>query len=71
LFVYLVGCLFVDQVEERELQKDMITQLVRAQENFPENAYRRVLLYKDTILRPLEVSVLRPEEDTPKMAANF
>ncbi|XP_021456393.2 adenylate kinase 9 isoform X1 [Oncorhynchus mykiss] len=43
-----------EEVEERELQKDMITQLVRAQENFPENAYRRVLLYKDTILRPLE-----------------
>ncbi|KAK6297576.1 hypothetical protein J4Q44_G00321590 [Coregonus suidteri] len=43
-----------EEVEEHELQKDMITQLVRAQENFPENAYRRVLLYKDTILRPLE-----------------
>ncbi|KAJ8009601.1 hypothetical protein DPEC_G00090590 [Dallia pectoralis] len=42
------------EVEERELQKDMISQLVRAQENFPENSYRSTLLYKETMLRPLE-----------------
>ncbi|KAL0967755.1 hypothetical protein UPYG_G00256470 [Umbra pygmaea] len=43
-----------EEVEERELQKDMITQLVRVPDHFPENAYHRIRLYKDTMLRPLE-----------------
>lgn len=42
-------------MEELELQKDMITQLVRVSENYPENANSRIMHYKDTILRPLEV----------------
>uniref|UniRef100_A0A4W4FS25 Nucleoside-diphosphate kinase n=1 Tax=Electrophorus electricus TaxID=8005 RepID=A0A4W4FS25_ELEEL len=37
-----------------ELQKDMIGHLVRVKENFPEEAYHRILDYKDTLLRPLE-----------------
>ncbi|XP_072537006.1 adenylate kinase 9 [Salminus brasiliensis] len=43
-----------EEEEEQELQKDMISQLVRVKENFPEEAYRRILFYKDTILRSLE-----------------
>lgn len=42
-------------MEEIELEKDMITQLVRVIENYPENAKSRIMRYKDTILRPLEV----------------
>lgn len=42
-------------MEEIELQKDMITQLVRVIENYPENAKSRIMRYKDTILKPLEV----------------
>ncbi|XP_066533319.1 adenylate kinase 9 [Hoplias malabaricus] len=40
--------------EEQELQKGMIGHLVRVKENFPEEARQRILLYKNTILRPLE-----------------
>ncbi|KAK7133640.1 hypothetical protein R3I94_015495 [Phoxinus phoxinus] len=43
-----------EEMEEIELQKDMITQLVRVIENYPENAKSRIMHYKDTILRPLE-----------------
>ncbi|KAG1963767.1 adenylate kinase 9 [Pimephales promelas] len=43
-----------EEMEEIELQKDMITQLVRVIENYPENAKSRIMRYKDTILRPLE-----------------
>ncbi|KAK9956621.1 hypothetical protein ABG768_014340 [Culter alburnus] len=43
-----------EEMEEIELQKDMITQLVRVSENYPENAKSRIMRYKDTILRPLE-----------------
>ncbi|XP_026878248.2 adenylate kinase 9 isoform X1 [Electrophorus electricus] len=43
-----------EEVEELELQKDMIGHLVRVKENFPEEAYHRILDYKDTLLRPLE-----------------
>ncbi|XP_073708860.1 adenylate kinase 9 [Garra rufa] len=43
-----------EEMEELELQKDMITQLVRVSENYPENANSRIMRYKDTILRPLE-----------------
>lgn len=46
-------------MEEIELQKDMITQLVRVSENYPENAKSRIMRYKDTILRPLEVMAPR------------
>lgn len=42
-------------MEELELQKDMITQLVRVSENYPENTNSRIMRYKDTILKPLEV----------------
>ncbi|KAI4890937.1 hypothetical protein NFI96_033193 [Prochilodus magdalenae] len=43
-----------EEEEEQELQKDMISHLVRMKENFPEEAYQRIQLYKDTILKPLE-----------------
>lgn len=43
------------KMEELELQKDMITQLVRVIENYPENTNSRIMCYKDTVLRPLEV----------------
>ncbi len=43
------------KMEELELQKDMITQLVRVSENYPENTNSRIMRYKDTILKPLEV----------------
>ncbi|XP_076873527.1 adenylate kinase 9 isoform X2 [Brachyhypopomus gauderio] len=45
----------LDEVEDLEVQKDMIGNLVRVKENFPEEASQRILLYKDTLLRPLEV----------------
>ncbi|XP_050995505.1 adenylate kinase 9 isoform X2 [Labeo rohita] len=43
-----------EETEELEFEKDMITQLVRVSENYPENANSRIMHYKDTILRPLE-----------------
>ncbi|XP_043075584.1 adenylate kinase 9 [Puntigrus tetrazona] len=43
-----------EEMEELELQKDMITQLVRLCENYPENTNSRIMRYKDTVLRPLE-----------------
>ncbi|KAJ8397627.1 hypothetical protein AAFF_G00436260 [Aldrovandia affinis] len=43
-----------DEVEDKDLQMDMITQLVRLPESFLENAYQRILLYKDTVLRHVE-----------------
>ncbi|XP_046877163.1 adenylate kinase 9 isoform X1 [Hypomesus transpacificus] len=44
----------VEEEVERELQKEMIIQLVRTPDYFPKNAHQRILLYKDTMLRPLE-----------------
>ncbi|XP_062872509.1 adenylate kinase 9 [Trichomycterus rosablanca] len=46
-----------EQVEEREeeaIQMEMMSQLVRVKENYPEEADRRILSYKDTLLKPLE-----------------
>ncbi|KAL2082220.1 hypothetical protein ACEWY4_022038 [Coilia grayii] len=43
-----------EEIEERELQKDMITHLVCLRDHFPENIYQKIMLYKDTVLRPLE-----------------
>ncbi|XP_059368551.1 adenylate kinase 9 [Carassius carassius] len=43
-----------EEMEELELQKDMITQLVRMSGNYPENTNSRIMCYKDTVLRPLE-----------------
>ena len=45
----------VQPTEYRELQADMITHLVRSRDNDPDNIYHRIVLYKDTVLRPLEV----------------
>ncbi|KAA0708502.1 Adenylate kinase 9 [Triplophysa tibetana] len=43
-----------EEMEEMELDKDLITQLVRVKENDPENVDSRIRLYKNIILRPLE-----------------
>ncbi|XP_051264627.1 adenylate kinase 9 isoform X2 [Dicentrarchus labrax] len=43
-----------DQAVEEELQKDFIDQMVWTPENLPRNAFHRVNMYKDTMLRPLE-----------------
>ncbi|KAI7799765.1 adenylate kinase 9 [Triplophysa rosa] len=43
-----------EEMEEMELDKDMITQLVRVRENDPENINSRIRLYKNIMLRPLE-----------------
>ncbi|XP_028858272.1 adenylate kinase 9 isoform X2 [Denticeps clupeoides] len=43
-----------ETMEEAELQKDMITQLVQVRENCPVGAHQKMLLFKDTILGPLE-----------------
>ncbi|KAM4633800.1 adenylate kinase 9 [Polymixia lowei] len=42
------------KVGETELQKDIIDQMVWTQENIAENAFLRINMYKDTMLRPLE-----------------
>uniref|UniRef100_UPI003AAF6DC3 adenylate kinase 9 n=1 Tax=Centroberyx gerrardi TaxID=166262 RepID=UPI003AAF6DC3 len=43
-----------EQVGEEELQKDIIDQMVWTQENSAKNAFLRINMYKDTMLRPLE-----------------
>ncbi|XP_030626692.1 adenylate kinase 9 [Chanos chanos] len=43
-----------EEIPEKELQKDMVTHLVRLSENSPENVERRISHYKDTVLRTLE-----------------
>ncbi|XP_051954117.1 adenylate kinase 9 [Xyrauchen texanus] len=43
-----------EETEEIQLQKDMLKQLIRVRENYPENVNSRIILYKDTMLKPLE-----------------
>ncbi|XP_053340030.1 adenylate kinase 9 [Clarias gariepinus] len=44
-----------EQVEEEaEEEEDKMSDLVKLKEYFPEEAHRRILLYKDTMLKPLE-----------------
>lgn len=50
--------MYLFKMEEMELDKDLITQLVRVKENDPENVDSRIRLYKNIILRPLEVRTL-------------
>lgn len=47
---------FYMQPAEEELEKDVIDQLVWPTENLARNAFIRINMYKDTVLRPLEVS---------------
>lgn len=44
-------------MEKQDLPEDAITQLVQLVEDFPGDVYKKILLYKDTVLRPLEVRV--------------
>ncbi|KAB5539635.1 hypothetical protein PHYPO_G00091290 [Pangasianodon hypophthalmus] len=41
-------------VQKAKEEKDKISHLVRVKENYPEEAHRRIRLYKDTMLMPLE-----------------
>ncbi|KAL6095965.1 ak9 [Pungitius sinensis] len=43
-----------EEEEEKELQKDIIGQMVWTPENLDGNAFARINMYKDTVLRPLE-----------------
>ncbi|XP_076129296.1 adenylate kinase 9 [Alosa pseudoharengus] len=43
-----------EETEDQELQKDMITHLVRIKDNHPENISHKMVLYKDAVLRQLE-----------------
>nr|XP_023692139.1 adenylate kinase 9 isoform X1 [Paramormyrops kingsleyae] len=43
-----------EEMEKRDLPEDVITQLVQLVEDFPEDVYKKIRLYKDTVLRPLE-----------------
>ncbi|MBN3315008.1 KAD9 kinase, partial [Atractosteus spatula] len=43
-----------EEGEEGQFQKDMHSQLVTRPEDFPDNTLKRIALYKDTMLRPLE-----------------
>uniref|UniRef100_UPI0037E901CB adenylate kinase 9 n=1 Tax=Semicossyphus pulcher TaxID=241346 RepID=UPI0037E901CB len=43
-----------EQVGEEELQKEFIDQMVRSPDKLPSNAFSRIQMYKDTMLRPLE-----------------
>ncbi|KAE8286847.1 Adenylate kinase 9 [Larimichthys crocea] len=43
-----------EQPREEELQKDIIDQMVWTPENLPRNAFSRINMYKNTMLRPLE-----------------
>ncbi|XP_044026265.1 adenylate kinase 9 isoform X2 [Siniperca chuatsi] len=43
-----------EQAGEKELQKDIIDQMVWTPENLARNAFSRIDIYKDTMLRPLE-----------------
>ncbi|KAF3702867.1 Adenylate kinase 9 [Channa argus] len=45
---------FCLQATEKELRKDAIDQMVWTPENLVRNALRRINMYKDTVLRPLE-----------------
>lgn len=47
---------FCLQSGEEELQKDVIDQMVWTPENLARNGFHRINMYKDTMLRPLEVS---------------
>ncbi|TRY98900.1 hypothetical protein DNTS_026558 [Danionella cerebrum] len=42
-----------EEIPDIELQKDMISQLVRVSENYPENTTSRILQYKNSVLGPL------------------
>lgn len=44
------------QAGSEELQKDIIANMVWTPENLDKNALHRINMYKDTMLRPLEVS---------------
>lgn len=46
------------QSPEEELPQDVIDQMVWTPENLARNALLRISMYKDTMLRPLEVSCL-------------
>lgn len=46
------------QAPEQDLPKDFIDQMVWTPENLARNALLRITMYKDTMLRPLEVSCL-------------
>ncbi|KAJ8355677.1 hypothetical protein SKAU_G00184710 [Synaphobranchus kaupii] len=43
-----------EEAGDKDFQKEMLAQLVRLPENFPDNVQQRILLYKDAILRPVE-----------------
>ncbi|XP_076612348.1 adenylate kinase 9 isoform X2 [Chaetodon auriga] len=43
-----------EQAVEEELQEDIIDQMVWTPENLARNAFPRINMYKDTVLRPLE-----------------
>ncbi|XP_048858202.1 adenylate kinase 9 isoform X2 [Brienomyrus brachyistius] len=43
-----------EEMEKQDLPEDVITQLVQLVEDFPEDVYKKILLYKDTVLRPLQ-----------------
>ncbi|XP_065820230.1 adenylate kinase 9 [Labrus bergylta] len=43
-----------EEEEEQEIQKDIIDQMVWTPENLPRNAFPRIKMYRDTMLRPLE-----------------
>ncbi|XP_035277888.1 adenylate kinase 9 isoform X1 [Anguilla anguilla] len=43
-----------EEVGDKDFEKEMMSQLVRLPENFPDNVQQRILLYKDTVLRPVE-----------------
>lgn len=55
---YKNNFMYLFKMEEMELDIDMITQLVRVKENYPENVNSRIMLYKNIMLRPLEVRTL-------------
>lgn len=50
---------FCLQAGEEELQKDIINQMVCTPENLAKNALHRINMYKDSMLRPLEVTYIR------------
>lgn len=50
--------LFSLQAAEEDLGKNMIDQMVWIPENLAQNASVRITVYRDTMLRPLEVSYL-------------
>lgn len=47
---------FCLQTGDREFQKLTFEQMVWIPDNFAENAFNRITLYKETMLKPLEVS---------------